>query len=87
MRIAPNFLLKKIDGQHIIIPIGNAGTGYTELITVGEVGTFLWEQLQTDRTEEELVQSILREYEVAEEVAREDIRDFIEALKNGGVLV
>ena len=42
--------------------------------------------LQNDVTLEELVQGILNEYEVEEEVAREDIQEFRDALIAGGIL-
>ena len=42
--------------------------------------------LQNDVTLEELVQGVLDEYEVDEEVAREDIQEFLDALIAGGIL-
>lgn len=87
MHIASNFLLKELDGQYLIIPVGKIDADFNELITVNEIGVFLWEELQEERTEEELVRRILEEYEVEEDVAREDVRDFIELLQEGGVLI
>ena len=87
MHIASNFLLKELDGQYLMIPVGKIDADFNELITVNEIGMFLWEELQEERTEEELVQRILEEYEVEEDVAREDVRDFIELLQKGGVLI
>ena len=87
MHIASNFLLKELDGQYLMIPVGKIDADFNELITVNEIGMFLWEELQEERTEEELVQRILEEYEVEEDVAREDVRDFIELLQEGGALI
>lgn len=87
MHIASNFLLKELDGQYLMIPVGKIDADFNELITVNEIGVFLWEELQEERTEEELVQRILEEYEVEEDVAREDVRDFIELLQEGGALI
>ena len=87
MHIASNFLLKELDGQYLMIPVGKIDADFNEVITVNEIGVFLWEELQEERTEEELVQRILEEYEVEEDVAREDVRDFIELLQEGGALI
>ena len=87
MHIASNFLLKELDGQYLMIPVGKIDADFNELITVNEIGVFLWEELQEERTEEELVQRILEEYEVEEDVAREDVRDFIELLQEGGAFI
>ena len=43
--------------------------------------------LQEDVTLEQLVQGVLDEYEVEESVAREDILEFLEKLKLGGILM
>ena len=50
------------------------------------MGVFLWNLLQEDITEEELLQKVLREYEVDETVAREDIQEFLDKLVQGGIL-
>ena len=44
MHIAPNFLLKKLDGQYLMIPVGKIDADFNELITVNEIGVFLFER-------------------------------------------
>lgn len=86
MRIDKEFVLREIAGDYIIIPIGATALEFHGLITVNEVGVTLWKMLQEDVTMEQLVQGVLAEYEVDEEVAREDIQEFLDALVNGGIL-
>ena len=86
MRIEKEFVLREIAGDYIIIPTGTAVLEFNGLITVNEVGVFLWNMLQQDVTLEQLVQGVLAEYDVEEAVAREDILEFLDTLVKGGIL-
>lgn len=86
MRINKEFVLREIAGDYIIIPIGETALEFHGLITVNEVGVELWKMLQEEVSMEQLVQGILSEYDVTEEVAREDIQEFIDNLVKGGIL-
>ena len=80
------FVLREIAGDYVIIPIGRTVLSFNGLITVNEIGAFLWNLLQEDVTKEELVAKVLDEYEVDEETAREDIQEFLDTLVSGGIL-
>ena len=86
MRVDKEFVLREIAGDYIIIPTGKTVLEFNGLITVNEVGVSLWKMLQEEVTIEDLVQGILEEYDVEEEVAREDIQEFLDSLIDGGVL-
>ena len=86
MRIDKEFVLREIAGDYIFIPTGSTVLEFNGLITVNEVGVTLWKMLQDEVTLDQLVQGVLAEYDVEEEVAREDIQEFLEALVKGGIL-
>lgn len=86
MRINKEYVLREIAGDYIIIPIGSTALEFNGLITVNEVGVTLWKMLQEEVSLDDLVQGILAEYDVKEEVAREDIQDFLDELIKGGIL-
>lgn len=87
MRINKDFVLREIAGDYVIIPIGSTVLEFNGLITVNEVGSVLWKMLQNgDVTFEQLVQGVLAEYDVEEDVAREDIQEFLDKLIEGGIL-
>ena len=87
MKVDKEFVLREIAGDYIIIPTGKTVLEFNGLITVNEVGVDLWKMLQEEVTFEDLVKGILNEYDVEEEVAREDIQEFLDTLINGGILV
>lgn len=86
MRVEKEFVLREIAGDYIIIPTGKTVLDFNGLITVNEVGVSLWKMLQNEVSFEDLVHGILEEYDVEEEVAREDIQEFLDKLVEGGIL-
>lgn len=87
MRIEKEFVLREIAGDYIIIPTGKTVLEFNGLITVNEVGVTLWNMLQEEVTVDQLVQGVLAEYDVEEDVAREDIQEFLDTLAKGGILI
>lgn len=86
MKVEKEFVLREIAGEFVIIPTGKTVLSFNGLITVNEVGAFLWNLLQQDVTMEELVKHVLDEYDVNEDVAREDIQEYLDTLARGGIL-
>ncbi|MGN1191878.1 MAG: PqqD family protein [Dorea sp.] len=86
MKVNKEFVLREIAGDYIIIPVGETVLEFNGLITVNEVGVSIWKMLQNEITFDRIVQNILDEYEVEENVAREDVREFLDTLIAGGIL-
>ena len=61
MKVDKEFVLREIAGDYVIIPIGRTVLSFNGLITVNEIGAFLWNLLQEDVTKEELVATVLDE--------------------------
>ena len=86
MKIKENFVLKTVAGQSIVVPVGEAAITFNAMITLSESGKFLWENLLDDTTEENLLSAILAEYDVSEEVARRDILEFLNKMREADLL-
>lgn len=86
VRVEKEFVLREIAGDYIIIPTGKTVLEFNGLVTVNEVGVSLWKMLQQEVSFEELVAGILEEYDVEEDVAREDIREFLDKIIESGIL-
>lgn len=86
MKVEKDFILREIAGEYIIIPTGKTVLEFNGLITVNEIGVFLWKMLQEEVMLNELVQGVLKEYDVEEKIAREDIQEFLDTLVKGGIL-
>ena len=56
------------------------------MIQLNSTGAFIWEQLQTDKTKEELLGLVLDKYELTEQQAKKDIDLFIDKLRKDNLL-
>ena len=87
MKISKEFMLREIAGEYIVVPTGQAVFRFMGLITVNEVGAFLWETLQNQAcTEQQLTNLVCEMYQVEEKVARQDVEEFVKALKEREIL-
>ena len=55
-------------------------------IRLNETGRFLWERLQSETTEKNLVSAMLLEYDIDEATAENDTADFIASLREADLL-
>ena len=86
MKIKENFILRKIAGDDVVVPIGENIADFNGVITLNETAALLWKELETGSTREELKASLCKEYDVPEEKAYKDIDKFVNILKEHGIL-
>lgn len=86
MKIKSSFLLKQILDDYIVVPAGDELVNFDAMITLNETGAFLWEQLQEEKSETDLVNALCKEYDVTEETAKNDIAEFVNLLQQAKVL-
>ena len=86
MKIKDGFILREVAGNFIVVAVGNAVKQFNGVITLNEVGAFLWKRLAEGATESQLVDALLADYEVEKEVAEKDVRAFIEKLTQAELL-
>ncbi|NLL07341.1 MAG: PqqD family protein [Clostridiaceae bacterium] len=86
MKLSKEFALREIAGNYIVIPFGEKALDFNAMITLNETGAFLWKKLEEERSEKELLDAMLEEYEVDAETARGHIEKFCEKLKTAGIL-
>ena len=87
MKIKDGFVLRNICGEYVVVAIGKQTLDFKGLIKLNETGAFLWEQLQTDRTLEELQTAMLKEYDIDAATAAADIEAFMQSLTKAELLV
>lgn len=84
-RIKPGFIMREIAGESFAVPV-DAENGSSNIVILNPVSKLLWENLQEERTIDELVAAVRSQFEIDPETAKNDIVDFIEELENNGFL-
>lgn len=85
MKIKDGFLLRKVAGQDVVLPAGDT-LNLNMMITLNDTGAFLWEKLQTETTQEILVDALLAEYDVDRDTAAAAVAAFVRKLEDNGFL-
>lgn len=86
MRAVKDFIMREIAGETILIPSGSAAKKFNGLITVNELGAFIWNALSEDLTLDALTERITEAYEVNAATARADASEFLDELRQVGAL-
>ena len=82
--IKPGYVLREIAGEHLAIPVSAENT--SDIVVLNPVSAILWEDLQTEKTIDELATVICSKVDIAKEEAAADIKEFIESLESAGVI-
>lgn len=86
MKFKKEFMIREIVGETILIPVGESNNHFNGIITINELGKFIWENLESSENEEDLLHKILEEYEVEENVAKEDLDEFLDKLRQVDII-
>ena len=86
MKLKKDFILREIMGDVVLVPINESTSSFNGLITVNELGKFIWENIESAKDEDELLQRILDEYEVERDVAKKDLDEFLQVLKDMDII-
>lgn len=86
MKIKDGFLLKKIAGSTVVVPVGDTLVNLQLMLSLNESGAFLWQQLQKDCTKDDLLAAMQAEYDVDAATAAADIDAFLNTLKENHIL-
>lgn len=86
MKLKKDFILREIMGDVVLVPINQSTAQFNGLITINELGRFIWENIEKAQDEEDLLQKILDEYEVDRETAKKDLDEFLQVLKDMDII-
>lgn len=85
MKIREGYLLRSVAGKNIVVSIGS-DVEFNGMLTLNDTGVFFWNILQKDTTKEEMLEAVLKEYDVSSDIALQDIENFIQKLRESKIL-
>ena len=86
MKMKDGFLLRQVGGNNVVVPVGAQAVDFRCIITLNEVGAFLWQKLAVDCTVADLVEALLAEYDVTADIATADVERFVASLREKNLL-
>ena len=87
MRLISGFCLRNILGETIAVPSQEAARQLSGLASLNETGEFLFRLLETEQTEQSLVNSLVDHYEVDVQTATAGVHSFVQILRDNNLLV
>jgi len=81
MKIKKKLLKRQIAGDAFLVPLGKEVYDSNGLFYLNAVGEFIWDLLEQGQSQEDILKSLLDEYDVEESVARKDVDAFFEKLR------
>ena len=85
MKIKDGFMLRTVADSTVVVPYSEA-VDFNGMITLNRTGAFIWKQLQTETTRDELSALLIKEYSSDEATADAGADSFIKRLGEEGFL-
>ncbi len=87
MKIREGFILRDVAGKTFVVATGELSKSFKGMITLNETGKFIWKLLENGAEKEEIVEAIMKDYDVQDRALVEnDVNVFIEKLAGDNIL-
>ena len=87
MRIKPNYKLREIAGETIVVNQGVANVNMTRIISLNKSARLLYEEMAgKEFAVEDVAKALVDRYGIEDELALADAQKWIESLKECGVI-
>ena len=68
------------------MPVRGGVGDLASIYSLNELGSFIWRQLAPSKSFDELVDLVIEEYDVTHEIASRDVRNFLDTIKDAGLI-
>ncbi len=82
--VKQGYIVREIAGEYIAVPV-DSSCG-TNIVILNPVSKFLWDELRTEKSFDELLDAMLKNYDVSKEEAESDLKDFLMQLIENGLM-
>jgi len=83
----PSIVSQEIAGEVILVPVRRSVGELDSIYTLNETAAYAWSLIDGQRTLEEIHGQIISEYEVDEDVTRQDLIELVEMLRRIGAII
>ncbi|MCR5429732.1 MAG: PqqD family protein [Eubacterium sp.] len=86
MKIKDGFVVRDIMGQCVVVATGEASEGFSGMIKLNDTGKDIWEAVSAGKSEPEIVEQIVNDYDVEQERAETSVKKFIGDMRDKGFI-
>lgn len=87
MKLKYQFAVRSVAGAHAAVAVGDSSRFYHNVIALNETGADIFSLIQDGLSEDQIVEHMLREYDVTEEVLRPEVQQLIQKLRDEQLLI
>lgn len=87
MKIKGQYVVRKIAGETVVVPVSSENLDSNVLIMLNETGAFLWDLLYEGADEDKIIAAFCDEYEVDADTVKTDIYELIEYFESKGIVI
>lgn len=81
MKIRSGYILRQVMDIYVVIGIGSEAYVPNQIMSLNETGAFLWGMLEKGAEHREMVDSLVKEYDVDTQTAEKDVDMFLAQLR------
>ena len=85
MNLSPNFILRQLAGEWLLVSIGE-GEEIKRLLYLNEIGKDIYTHLQAGLEGQGLIDALAEEYDTDHATLQQDVDEFLQTLRNYKVL-
>ena len=85
MNLSPNFILRQLAGEWLLVSIGE-GEEIKRLLYLNEIGKDIYTHLQAGLEGQALIDALAEEYDIDHATLQQDVDEFLQTLRNYKVL-
>lgn len=78
---SPSVVTRKTGNEYIIVPVTDNIADMDSIFTLNETGAFIWEQIDGEKSVEEIIRLVVDEFEIDRDTATKDVLGFLGTMK------
>lgn len=86
MKIRGEFITRQILDDTVVLPVGNTAIEFNNMIMLNSVSLVIWQCLEKDVSFDDILKAVTGNFEVSQDQAVADIRDFLDGLRSYNLL-
>jgi len=78
---SPSVVTRKTGNEYVLVPVADNIADMNSVYTLNETGAFLWELIDGENNIEDMIEALIREYDIDEQSATNDVLEFLTEMR------